>query len=188
MIFLNGCGQVTNEVAPENKTLRFTDARVIVAGDSIAKGYGMPFGQYLSEATVVTAQNGQTSIQLANDIENQILNYTPELVILNIGVNDNCNLANTENIKYIIDTCLSNNITMIVDTVPYIYDEMNLAPRIDEINNWLIKEYQGKVHFVYMNQIVTKYFTKDNLHPSFEGYSRMNDEYNKILRWINWRY
>ena len=183
-ITLSGCGQVGDKIALPGP-VEYDNEDIVIAGDSIAHRFGLKQGQYLGAGYVNTAVSGQTAAELASDINDQILNHTSaNIVILNIGVNSVTDLSTTPSIKFIIDSCLNNDKMLIVDTVPYIYDELWKSDRINEVNDWLIANYSNKVNIVMLHKLITRDLTIDDLHPSSEGYYAMNKEYYKILQGV----
>ncbi len=179
---ITGCGVVTEETIAIEQPIQTCDTQLIIAGDSIAIRFGSIYNESMGVKSVTTAISGQTAMELKADLQNQIFRFTPELVILNIGVNPVLDSNTTPSIQDIIFECELRGIDLIINTVPYIYNETYKTQRINEVNEWIRLNFEHSHIIVDMSELIPRECTKDDLHPNDAGYKNMYDKYMEIIQ------
>jgi len=168
--------------------------RIIFIGDSITEFWERYDSMFCSQNNYINRGiSGQTTSQILERFQNDVVDLQPKKVIILAGINDiaeNNGPISTEeimnNIISMVDKSLKNNIEVLLCSIlPAINFYWN--PKIQPIEkikqlNELIEAYsQSKIikYVDYYSQMVVKNFgldenfTNDGVHPNLNGYLKM---------------
>lgn len=171
---------------------------LICYGDSLTAGYGAPKGEsypdYLQSKLKLKVINkgisGDTTMTALKRFKVDVLDYNPDIVIVELGANDflqNIELFETKrNLNYIVDELLKRNI--IVYVVKFYGNQFVLDILKNESKNKFDKIFEelGDKKGVYLIEDIWEgvwgKHMSDNIHPDEIGYKKMGEIYLEELR------
>ena len=136
-------------------SIKVQDENIVFFGDSITEGYNVK--EFYDEYRVVNSGiSGNTTNDLINRIDNDLYDYNPSVVIIQIGTNDlRANIKDEEiinNIKSIIKGIRKNrkNASILVESIYPLNRDMDT-----EYWNAVNEEYNNK-HIIKLNKDIKK--------------------------------
>lgn len=175
--------------------------KTIFFGDSITEGWRDDI--VFDKNTINYGISGQTTSQMRERFQKQVIDEKPDTVHFLMGTNDIAgnggpySFAKTkENIEWMAKTAKSKNIKVIIGSVlpagAYHWrpSVKNSTARIKELNRW-IKEFAAKEDLVYVdyfqamsneNGAMKNELAEDGVHPNEEGYAVMQPLVLRALR------
>ncbi|WP_026934771.1 SGNH/GDSL hydrolase family protein [Christiangramia echinicola] len=167
---------------------------VVFMGNSITEGWVKTHPEFFQKNNYLgRGISGQTSPQMLIRFTADVLDLTPEVVVILAGTNDIA--ANTgfssvkmisDNIKAMAMLAKQENIKVVLSSVLPVYDypwRPGLEPvaKIEELNSW-IKNYakeNGHIYLDYFNHLsddkkgMKKIYSEDGVHPNTQAYEVM---------------
>ena len=179
-ILLISCGEKKSQIKLE---------KVLLFGDSLMSGYGLPEEDHLSvilekslksEGYKIQVFNGSvsgdTSLDGLDRIEDELLDETYDLIIIGLGANDmlrRINLNQTkQNLDKIINIILDNNIKVILaGMVASPTNGLSYKKKFDKIYPDLSKKFELElIPFLLKGVALNPNFNQDDrLHPNEKG-------------------
>ena len=179
-ILLISCGEKKSQIKLE---------KVLLFGDSLMSGYGLPEKDHLSvilekslesegyEIQVFNGSvSGDTSLDGLDRIEDELLNETYDLIIIGLGANDMLRRINPnqtkQNLDKIINIILDNNIKVILaGMVASPTNGLNYKKKFDKIYPDLSKKFELElIPFLLKGVALNPNFNQDDgLHPNEKG-------------------
>ena len=179
-ILLISCGEKKSQIKLE---------KVLLFGDSLMSGYGLPEEDHLSvilekslesegyEIQVFNGSvSGDTSLDGLNRIEDELLDESYDLIIIGLGANDMLRRVNPNQIKQnldkIINIILDNNIKVILaGMVASPTNGLNYKKKFDKIYPDLSKKFGLElIPFLLKGVALNPKFNQDDgLHPNEKG-------------------
>ena len=179
-ILLISCGEKKSQTKLE---------KVLLFGDSLMSGYGLPEENHLSvilekslnsegyETQVFNGSvSGNTSLDGLNRIEDELLNESYDLIIIGLGANDMLRRINPnqtkQNLNKIINIILDNNIKVILaGMVASPTNGLNYKKKFDKIYPDLSKKFELElIPFLSKGVALNPKFNQDDgLHPNEKG-------------------
>lgn len=198
-----GLEYFTGNLKPSN--LDKSTAKVVFFGDSRAEAWA--FSREIKGFAVVNrGVSGQTSTQVLGRFEQQVLPLRPQIIIVQVGVNDlkaialfpdrkttivtNCKT----NIQEIVKRSRSLGATVILTTIfppgeiplirkPFWSSEIDRS--ITEVNSYIYSLQAPNVivldSYSLLNQNQKNQYYRDSLHLNSKGYEILNQELTKVL-------
>lgn len=199
---------VVSSIINKNKldNIKEQDENIVFYGDSITEGYNVK--EFYDEFRVVNSGiSGNKTEDLINRIDNDLYNYNPSTVIIQIGTNDiRASIKDEDiikNLKSIINGIRKNrkNASILIESIYPINREMDeeywkdVNPdynnkHIIKINNE-IKELCKKEHIRYIdiyskllddNKNLKEVYSKDGLHLTDLGYYKVTKLIKEYLK------
>ena len=179
-ILLISCGEKKSQIKLE---------KVLLFGDSLMSGYGLPEKDHLSvilekslksegyEIQVFNGSvSGDTSLDGLDRIEDELLDESYDLIIIGLGANDMLRRINPnqtkQNLDKIIDIILDNNIKVILaGMVASPTNGLSYKKKFDKIYPDLSKKYELElIPFLLKGVALNPNFNQDDgLHPNEKG-------------------
>ena len=179
-ILLISCGEKKSQIKLE---------KVLLFGDSLMSGYGLPEEDHLSvilekslksegyETQVFNGSvSGNTSLDGLNRIEDELLDESYDLIIIGLGANDMLRRVNPNQIKQnldkIINIILDNNIKVILaGMVASPTNGLSYKKEFDKIYPDLSKKFELElIPFLLKGVALNPNFNQDDgLHPNEKG-------------------
>ncbi len=179
-ILLISCGEKKSQIKLE---------KVLLFGDSLMSGYGLPEEDHLSvilekslksegyEIQVFNGSvSGNTSLDGLDRIEDELLDESYDLIIIGLGANDMLRRVNPNQIKQnldkIINIILDNNIKVILaGMVASPTNGLNYKKKFDKIYPDLSKKFELElIPFLLKGVALNPKFNQDDgLHPNEKG-------------------
>ena len=179
-ILLTSCGEKKSQIKLE---------KVLLFGDSLMSGYGLPEEDHLSvilekslksEGYKIQVFNGSvsgdTSLDGLDRIEDELLNETYDLIIIGLGANDMLRRINPnqtkQNLDKIINIILDNNIKVILaGMVASPTNGLSYKKKFDKIYPDLSKKFELElIPFLLKGVALNPNFNQDDgLHPNEKG-------------------
>ena len=181
----------------ENKKLN-KESILICYGDSLTAGYGAPIGKsypdYLQSKLKLKVINkgvsGDTTISALDRFKVDVLDYNPDVVIVELGANDliqGVDISKTKNnLNYIVDELINRNIRVYI--VKFYGNQLifnilknNSKKEFDKF----FKELEDKNNVYLIKDIWKGIWGKhmsDSIHPDEIGYKKMGEIYLRELR------
>lgn len=181
------------------------DYSTIFMGDSITEQWKTIDSKFFNQNNYTSVGiSGNTTEQMLNRFENDVLNRRPIVVVINGSIND-MNLSydkekTFDNIKRMTEMSLNNNIQVILTSVlpassiPWRPNIENVSKKITDLNS-MIKSYAIKIDVSYIDyhsQMVNSAggliaeYTTDGVHVSAPGYkimeSLIKEEIEKLIK------
>lgn len=167
---------------------------VVFMGNSITEGWFKQRPDFFNENNIVSRGiSGQTTPQMLIRFTPDVIDLSPEVVVILAGTNDvagNTGLASvkmiTDNLKAMAQLAKANSIKVVLSSILPVYqypwrEEVQAVPKIAAVNEW-IKQYATENGHVYLdyfpemadekNGLKTQY-SGDGVHPNSEGFSAM---------------
>ena len=163
--------------------------KVLLFGDSLMSGYGLPEEDHLSvilekslksegyETQVFNGSvSGNTSLDGLNRIEDELLDESYDLIIIGLGANDMLRRINPnqtkQNLNEIINIILDNNIQVILaGMVASPTNGLNYKKKFDKIYPDLSKKFELELIPFLLNGVALNpnFNQDDGLHPNEKG-------------------
>ena len=179
-ILLISCGEKKSQIKLE---------KVLLFGDSLMSGYGLPEKDHLSvilekslksegyETQVFNGSvSGNTSLDGLNRIEDELLDESYDLIIIGLGANDMLRRINPnqtkQNLDKIINIILDNNIKVILaGMVASPTNGLSYKKEFDKIYPDLSKKFEIElIPFLLKGVALNPNFNQDDgLHPNEKG-------------------
>ena len=179
-ILLISCGEKKSQIKLE---------KVLLFGDSLMSGYGLPEKDHLSvilekslksegyEIQVFNGSvSGDTSLDGLDRIEDELLDETYDLIIIGLGANDMLRRINPnqtkQNLDEIINIILDNNIKVILaGMVASPTNGLSYKKKFDKIYPDLSKKFELElIPFLLKGVALNPNFNQDDgLHPNKKG-------------------
>ena len=179
-ILLISCGEKKSQIKLE---------KVLLFGDSLMSGYGLPEEDHLSvilekslksegyETQVFNGSvSGNTSLDGLNRIEDELLDESYDLIIIGLGANDMLRRINPnqtkQNLDKIINIILDNNIKVILaGMVASPTNGLSYKKEFDKIYPDLSKKFELElIPFLLKGVALNPNFNQDDgLHPNEKG-------------------
>ena len=179
-ILLISCGEKKSQIKLE---------KVLLFGDSLMSGYGLPEKDHLSiilekslksegyETQVFNGSvSGDTSLDGLNRIEDELLDESYDLIIIGLGANDMLRRINPnqtkQNLDKIINIILDNNIKVILaGMVASPTNGLSYKKEFDKIYPDLSKKFEIElIPFLLKGVALNPNFNQDDgLHPNEKG-------------------
>ena len=179
-ILLISCGEKKSQIKLE---------KVLLFGDSLMSGYGLPEEDHLSvilekslksegyEIQVFNGSvSGDTSLDGLDRIEDELLDETYDLIIIGLGANDMLRRINPnqtkQNLDKIINIILDNNIKVILaGMVASPTNGLSYKKKFDKIYPDLSKKFELElIPFLLKGVALNPNFNQDDgLHPNEKG-------------------
>ena len=179
-ILLISCGEKKSQIKLE---------KVLLFGDSLMSGYGLPEKDHLSvilekslksegyETQVFNGSvSGNTSLDGLNRIEDELLDESYDLIIIGLGANDMLRRINPnqtkQNLDKIINIILDNNIKVILaGMVASPTNGLSYKKEFDKIYPDLSKKFELElIPFLLKGVALNPNFNQDDgLHPNEKG-------------------
>ena len=179
-ILLISCGEKKSQIKLE---------KVLLFGDSLMSGYGLPEEDHLSvilekslksegyETQVFNGSvSGNTSLDGLNRIEDELLDESYDLIIIGLGANDMLRRINPnqtkQNLDKIINIILDNNIKVILaGMVASPTNGLSYKKEFDKIYPDLSKKFEIElIPFLLKGVALNPNFNQDDgLHPNEKG-------------------
>ena len=179
-ILLISCGEKKTQIKLE---------KVLLFGDSLMSGYGLPEEDHLSvilekslksegyETQVFNGSvSGNTSLDGLNRIEDELLDESYDLIIIGLGANDMLRRINPnqtkQNLDKIINIILDNNIKVILaGMVASPTSGLSYKKKFDKIYPDLSKKFELElIPFLLKGVALNPKFNQDDgLHPNEKG-------------------
>ena len=179
-ILLISCGEKKSQIKLE---------KVLLFGDSLMSGYGLPEEDHLSvilekslksegyETQVFNGSvSGNTSLDGLNRIEDELLDESYDLIIIGLGANDMLRRINPnqtkQNLDKIINIILDNNIKVILaGMVASPTNGLSYKKKFDKIYPDLSKKFELElIPFLLKGVALNPNFNQDDgLHPNEKG-------------------
>ena len=179
-ILLISCGEKKSQIKLE---------KVLLFGDSLMSGYGLPEKDHLSvilekslksegyEIQVFNGSvSGNTSLDGLNRIEDELLDESYDLIIIGLGANDMLRRINPnqtkQNLDKIINIILDNNIKVILaGMVASPTNGLSYKKEFDKIYPDLSKKFELELIPFLLNGVALnpKFNQDDGLHPNEKG-------------------
>ena len=179
-ILLISCGEKKSQIKLE---------KVLLFGDSLMSGYGLPEKDHLSvilekslksegyEIQVFNGSvSGDTSLDGLNRIEDELLDESYDLIIIALGANDMLRRINPnqtkQNLDKIINIILNNNIKVILaGMVASPTNGLSYKKKFDKIYPDLSKKFELElIPFLLKGVALNPNFNQDDgLHPNEKG-------------------
>ena len=179
-ILLISCGEKKSQIKLE---------KVLLFGDSLMSGYGLPEENHLSvilekslnsegyETQVFNGSvSGNTSLDGLNRIEDELLDESYDLIIIGLGANDMLRRINPnqtkQNLDKIINIILDNNIKVILaGMVASPTNGLSYKKEFDKIYPDLSKKFELElIPFLLKGVALNPNFNQDDgLHPNEKG-------------------
>ena len=179
-ILLISCGEKKSQIKLE---------KVLLFGDSLMSGYGLPEEDHLSvilekslksegyETQVFNGSvSGNTSLDGLNRIEDELLDESYDLIIIGLGANDMLRRINPnqtkQNLDKIINIILDNNIKVILaGMVASPTNGLSYKKKFDKIYPDLSKKFELElIPFLLKGVALNPKFNQDDgLHPNEKG-------------------
>lgn len=196
-------GSIINKSKLES--IKAQDENIVFFGDSITEGYNVK--EFFDEYRVVNSGiSGNTTKDLINRIDNDLYDYNPSIIIIEIGTNDlRAGIKDEEiinNLKIIIKGIRKNrkNASILIESIYPINRNMckddwnNTSPdytnkHIIELNK-KIKKLCKQEHIKYIDVFqslldeeknLKEVYSKDGLHPTDLGYYKVTKIIKKYL-------
>lgn len=196
VIFIHmGYNFFNKDLGDENLT---KESILICYGDSLTAGYGAPTGgsypDYLQSKLKLKVINkgvsGDTTVSALQRFETDVLDYSPDVVIVELGANDliqGIEIEKTKvNLNYIVDELLRRNI--IVYVVKFYGNQLifNILKNSSKKEfDQMFEELRGKEGVYIVEDIWKGVWNKhmsDSIHPNETGYKKMGEIYLEELR------
>lgn len=194
--------------AKQNKELKSdykVKGRVVFIGNSITENWEKFHPEFFSSNNYIgRGIGGQTTYQFLLRFRQDVVELSPEVVVINAATNDiaeNTGVYNEDytlgNIKSMVELAQANDIKVILtSTLPAVSFRWNPnikdAPQKIEILNTRIKKYAEEkgIPFVdYYSKMIQKsdkalmpLYTKDGVHPNLKGYLLMESIINPLIQ------
>jgi acyl-CoA thioesterase I len=185
--------------APASKTGATTT--IMVFGDSLSAGYGLPQeagwvnllkkrAQTVSQVVMINNSiSGETTIGGRNRIEQALKTHRPDIVIVELGANDGLRGASIDsirdNLEAIIEACQRHKATVLLTgmQLPPNYG-MLYTQKFQDMYSQLAKRHDLKLVPFLMAGFGDKreFFQGDGIHPNAQAQEIMADNVWKILR------
>jgi len=177
--------------------------RVVFMGNSITEEWIKICPEFFTKNNYINRGiSGQTTPQMLIRFRQDVVNLKPKIVIILAGTNDiagNTGPSTLEmiedNIKSIVEIAKANDINVILCSVLPVFDYpwkpgINPSEKIIELNNW-IKAYSESNQIIYVDYFsamvddrngLKKEYSKDSVHPNYEGYTVMKPIIEKAIK------
>jgi lysophospholipase L1-like esterase len=176
--------------------------RIVFMGDSITESWeAMRPGFFIMNSYVGKGISGQTSPQMLDRFQQDVIDLIPEVVVILAGTNDIA--GNTgpmtldmimDNIKSMAEIAKSNDIKVVLCSVLPAYEFLSnpaVKPNIEiPALNELISTYaeeQGHVYLDYFSAMaderngLPKNYAEDGIHPTIDGFKVMEPLVQKAI-------
>lgn len=181
---------------------------LLLLGDSITEGYNIPFYYPTSQVILNSGLSGDRIMSLSPRLKRDVLDYNPESVLLNIGINDLMHFEITDltklearidelfseyqkNIDFLLKSNCQLYVASIIKIAEQAYDEVNhhfanymfINKQIDILNQ-KISEYCNETNVIYIdyNHLLTNEYNQLDESFSYDGLHMNQKGYYEITK------